>query len=94
MADERIAGVAELMNYPGVYLGTESELAKIAAGKGKGVIFKRGEMIRHVQESEMVDALLEEIDTWEKEEAARGTLKTEKRVEAADGRVGLPLLRS
>ena len=35
MADERIAGVAELMNYPGVYLGTESELAKIAAGKGK-----------------------------------------------------------
>src|SRR5205809_2815691 len=35
MADERIAGVAELMNYPGVYLGTERELAKIAAGKGK-----------------------------------------------------------
>ena len=35
MADERIAGVAELMNYPAVYLGTESELAKIAAGKGK-----------------------------------------------------------
>jgi len=35
MADERIAGVAELMNYPGVYLGAESELAKIAAGKGK-----------------------------------------------------------
>src|SRR6266568_502335 len=35
IADERIAGVAELMNYPGVYLGTESELAKIAAGKGK-----------------------------------------------------------
>src|SRR6266849_4419746 len=34
-ADERIAGVAELMNYPGVYLGAESELAKIAAGKGK-----------------------------------------------------------
>jgi adenine deaminase len=33
--DERIAGVAELMNYPGVFLGTESELAKIRAGKGK-----------------------------------------------------------
>ena len=32
---ERIAGVAELMNYPGVYLGMESELAKIRAGKGK-----------------------------------------------------------
>ncbi|CAN5612948.1 adenine deaminase [soil metagenome] len=33
--NERIAGVAELMNYPGVFLGMESELAKIRAGKGK-----------------------------------------------------------
>jgi adenine deaminase len=37
IADERIAGVAELMNYPGVYLGAESELAKIQAGKGKNI---------------------------------------------------------
>ena len=37
IADERIAGVAELMNYPGVYLGAEAELAKIAAGKGKNI---------------------------------------------------------
>jgi adenine deaminase len=37
IADERIAGVAELMNYPGVYLGMESELAKISAGKGKNI---------------------------------------------------------
>jgi adenine deaminase len=37
IADERIAGVAELMNYPGVYLGMESELAKIEAGKGKNI---------------------------------------------------------
>jgi adenine deaminase len=37
IADERIAGVAELMNYPGVYLGTESELDKIQAGKGKNI---------------------------------------------------------
>ncbi len=34
---ERIAGVAELMNFPGVYLGAESELAKINAGRGKAV---------------------------------------------------------
>ena len=27
-----VAGVAELMNYPGVYLGAASELAKIKAG--------------------------------------------------------------
>jgi adenine deaminase len=37
IADERIAGVAELMNYPGVYLGSESELEKIQAGKGKNI---------------------------------------------------------
>jgi (E)-4-hydroxy-3-methylbut-2-enyl-diphosphate synthase len=43
----------------------------VAAGNGKGVIFKRGEIVRHVQESEMVDALLEEITLWEKEEAEK-----------------------
>jgi adenine deaminase len=37
IADDRIAGIAELMNYPGVYLGQESELAKIQAGKGKNI---------------------------------------------------------
>src|SRR5438093_1798929 len=37
IADARIAGVAELMNYTGVYLGAESELGKIRAGKGKNI---------------------------------------------------------
>ena len=37
ISDERVAGIAELMNYPGVYLGAKSELAKIAVGKGKAV---------------------------------------------------------
>jgi adenine deaminase len=35
--DERIAGIAELMNYPGVFLGQQSELDKIEAGKGKAI---------------------------------------------------------
>lgn len=35
--DERVAGVAELMNYPGVFLGFASELDKIRAGKGKPI---------------------------------------------------------
>ncbi|HTR43067.1 MAG TPA: adenine deaminase [Pseudomonadales bacterium] len=35
--DERIAGVAELMNFPGVFLGVKDELAKIDAGKGKAI---------------------------------------------------------
>src|ERR1019366_4083350 len=42
-----------IVNGPGE--AREADLG-IAAGKGKGVIFKRGEIIRHVLESEMVDA--------------------------------------
>jgi len=37
IGDDRIAGVGEMMNYPGVFLGAKSELAKIDAGKGKCV---------------------------------------------------------
>ncbi len=75
-----------VVNGPGE--AREADLG-IAAGNGKGVIFKRGEIIRHVQESEMVDALMEEIAIWEQEETAKGTLTTE----SADGRVRLPLLK-
>lgn len=35
IGDDRVAGVAELMNFPGVFLGQKNELAKIEAGKGK-----------------------------------------------------------
>jgi (E)-4-hydroxy-3-methylbut-2-enyl-diphosphate synthase len=45
----------------------------IAAGNGKGVIFRNGEIVRNVLEAEMVDALLEEIDRWEAEHAAEPT---------------------
>src|SRR3954447_5644540 len=41
----------------------------IAAGNGKGVIFRNGEIVRNVLEAEMVDALLEEVERWEKEHA-------------------------
>src|SRR5881227_3301345 len=44
----------------------------IAAGNGKGVIFRNGEIVRNVLEAEMVDALLEEVDLWEKGHAAAG----------------------
>jgi (E)-4-hydroxy-3-methylbut-2-enyl-diphosphate synthase len=39
----------------------------IAAGAGKGVIFKKGVPIRHVKESEMVEALLEEVERFHEE---------------------------
>jgi (E)-4-hydroxy-3-methylbut-2-enyl-diphosphate synthase len=79
-----------VVNGPGE--AREADLG-IAAGKGKGVIFKRGEIVRHVLESEMVAALLEEIDAWEKEEAAQGKLPTDGAV-APNGhnRVRLPVL--
>ncbi len=67
-----------VVNGPGE--AREADLG-IAAGKGKGVIFKRGEIVRHVLEHEMVDALLEEIDKWEAEEAAGGTLPSEKSID-------------
>src|SRR5436309_2933688 len=59
----------------------------IAAGNGKGVIFRNGEIVRHVLEAEMVDALMEEVERWEKEHpnGAPGPAHN-------GGRVKLPLL--
>lgn len=45
----------------GIGEGKNADLG-IAAGKGKGVIFRRGEKVRNVQENEMVPALLEEAE--------------------------------
>ena len=78
-----------IVNGPGE--AREADLG-IAAGKGKGVIFKRGEMIRNVTEAEMVDALLEEIAIWEKEEADKGNLAPEETVAPANSRRKLPVV--
>jgi (E)-4-hydroxy-3-methylbut-2-enyl-diphosphate synthase len=96
--EERLAGrktpvkvsiLGCVVNGPGE--AREADLG-IAAGKGKGVIFKRGEIIRHVLEHEMVDALIEEIDKWEEEERANGTLRTENGAPDKHGRLKLPIL--
>src|SRR3954469_25186290 len=42
----------------------------IAAGAGKGIIFKRGVPIRHVREAEMVQALLEEVERFDEDTPA------------------------
>jgi (E)-4-hydroxy-3-methylbut-2-enyl-diphosphate synthase len=65
----KISVLGCVVNGPGE--AREADLG-IAAGKGKGMIFKRGEMLRTVPESEMVDALLDEINKWEEEEKAKG----------------------
>jgi (E)-4-hydroxy-3-methylbut-2-enyl-diphosphate synthase len=43
----------------------------IAAGNGQGMIFRNGEMIRRVAETEIVDALMEELARWENENQHR-----------------------
>jgi (E)-4-hydroxy-3-methylbut-2-enyl-diphosphate synthase len=58
----------------------------IAAGNGKGVIFRNGEIVRNVLEAEMVDALLEEVELWEKEHAGGAKEKP------AGGRRKLPVV--
>ncbi len=57
----------------------------IAAGNGKGVIFRNGEIVRHVLEAEMVDALIEEIDRYEREQA-------EGKKPESNGRQRLPVV--
>lgn len=79
-----------IVNGPGE--AREADLG-IAAGKGKGVIFKRGEIVRHVLESEMVDALLEEVEKWEMEEAQSGNLIVEKGLGTNEKKFALPVIR-
>jgi (E)-4-hydroxy-3-methylbut-2-enyl-diphosphate synthase len=60
----------------------------IAAGNGKGVIFRNGEIVKNVLEHEMVDALMEEVELWERENVGKGTVQKKD-----DGRVRLPILK-
>ena len=61
----------------------------IAAGAGKGVIFKRGVPIRHVLEADMVQALLEEVERFDEETPA---LKSFLEKEEKKSRMALTVL--
>lgn len=43
----------------------------IAAGNGKGMIFRNGEIVRRVDEKDIVDALMEEVAEWERTHAGK-----------------------
>src|SRR5947207_6107545 len=82
--EQRLAGRATavkvsvlgcVVNGPGE--AREADLG-IAAGGGKGMIFKRGEKLYTMPESEMVDKLMLEIDKWELEEREAGRLQAGK----------------
>ncbi len=48
-----------VVNGPGE--AREADLG-VTGGKGEGLIFKKGQIIRKVPEAELLDALMEEID--------------------------------
>ena len=56
----------------------ESDLG-IAAGAGKGIIFKKGVPIRYVREAEMVQALLEEVERFHEDTPALKSYQEKKR---------------
>lgn len=68
-----IAVMGCVVNGPG-----ESEHADIgmAGGGGVGVIYRKGKQVRRVSESEMVDALMDEVQTVVSERAAERTQAT------------------
>jgi (E)-4-hydroxy-3-methylbut-2-enyl-diphosphate synthase len=66
-----------VVNGPGE--AREADLG-IAAGRGKGVIFRRGEIVRTVDESEMVQALMDEIDKFDAEGPADSSAPAAERV--------------
>ncbi|MBQ5709168.1 MAG: flavodoxin-dependent (E)-4-hydroxy-3-methylbut-2-enyl-diphosphate synthase, partial [Anaerotignum sp.] len=57
--DIKVAVMGCVVNGPGE--AREADLG-IAGGKGVGLVFKKGEVIRKVNEDELVSALMEEIE--------------------------------
>ena len=64
----KISVLGCIVNGPGE--AREADIG-IAAGNGQGMIFRNGEMVRRVAEAEIVDALMEELASWEKENAGK-----------------------
>lgn len=65
----KIAVMGCAVNGPGE--AKEADIG-IAGGRGEGLIFKHGEIIRKVKEEELFDALMEEIRKMETDEAVEG----------------------
>ncbi|WP_271808623.1 flavodoxin-dependent (E)-4-hydroxy-3-methylbut-2-enyl-diphosphate synthase [Clostridium beijerinckii] len=57
--DIKVAVMGCVVNGPGE--ARESDIG-IAGGKGEGIIFKKGEIIKKVKEEDLIDALMEEIE--------------------------------
>ncbi|MEG0494767.1 MAG: flavodoxin-dependent (E)-4-hydroxy-3-methylbut-2-enyl-diphosphate synthase [Eubacterium sp.] len=57
--DIKVAVMGCVVNGPGE--GREADIG-IAGGKGKGVLFKKGEIFKTVEENEIINALMQEIE--------------------------------
>ena len=58
----KIAVLGCVVNGPGE--ASEADIG-IAAGKGVGILYRKGEMIRRVKESEIVDVIVEEVKNFQ-----------------------------
>jgi (E)-4-hydroxy-3-methylbut-2-enyl-diphosphate synthase len=60
----KVAVLGCVVNGPGE--ASEADIG-IAAGKGVGILYRKGEVVRRVQESEIVDAIVEEVMNFQPE---------------------------
>jgi (E)-4-hydroxy-3-methylbut-2-enyl-diphosphate synthase len=65
----KIAVLGCVVNGPGE--ASEADIG-IAAGKGVGILYRKGEVVRRVKESEIVDVIVEEVRNFQPEEAKAG----------------------
>jgi (E)-4-hydroxy-3-methylbut-2-enyl-diphosphate synthase len=63
----KVAVLGCVVNGPGE--ASEADIG-IAAGKGVGILYRKGEVVRRVQENEIVDAIVEEVMNFHPEEPA------------------------
>ena len=61
--DLTVAVMGCVVNGPGE--AKEADIG-IAGGKGEGLLIKKGEIVRKVPEGELLQALREELEHWEK----------------------------
>jgi len=59
----KVAIMGCVVNGPGE--AREADIG-IAGGAGQGILFRRGKVVRKVPQKKLVEALLEEVDAWEK----------------------------
>ncbi len=66
----KIALLGCVVNGPGE--ASEADIG-IAAGKGIGILYRKGEVVRRIKEEEIVQTIIEEVENFQPEESAHPT---------------------